>query len=124
MSTKNKNANQSDIKMLISFMIMAVIFTSIFNIFVSSMTMRRATEITYTQFLTMLEKKQVDTVEIQADRLLITEKVQDTAEVAGYYNIGKQYYTGLVNDPELTNRIIKAGATQYREVQNNSPFLD
>lgn len=56
MSTKNKNANQSDIKMLISFMIMAVIFTSIFNIFVSSMTMRRATEITYTQFLTMLEK--------------------------------------------------------------------
>ena len=123
MSTKNKNANQSDIKMLISFMIMAVIFTSIFNIFVSSMTMRRATEITYTQFLTMLEKKQVDTVEIQADRLLITEKVQDTAEVAGYYNIGKQYYTGLVNDPELTNRIIKAGATQYREVQNNSPIL-
>ncbi len=123
MSSENKNSNQSDMKTLISFMIMAVIFTSIFNIFVSSMTMRKATEITYTQFLTMLEKKQVDMVEIQADRLLITEKVQDETNATGYYNMAKQYYTGLVNDPELTNRIIKAGATQYREVQNNSPIV-
>ena len=120
---QQKNSNQSDVKMLISFIIMAVIFTSIFNIFVSSITMRRATEITYTQFLTMLENKQVDTVEIQSDRLVITEKPEQNNEVGFYTNIGKQYYTGIVNDPVLTDRIIKAGATQYREVQNNSPII-
>ncbi len=120
---QQKNSNQNDVKMLISFIIMAVIFTSIFNIFVSSITMRRATEITYTQFLTMLENKQVDTVEIQSDRLVITEKPEQNNEVGFYTNIGKQYYTGIVNDPVLTDRIIKAGATQYREVQNNSPII-
>ncbi len=103
---------------------MAVIFTSIFNIFVSSVSMRRATEITYTQFLTMLENKQVDSVEIQSDRLLITEKAEQNTDNTGFYaNIGKQYYTGIINDPELTNRIIQAGAIQYREVQNNSPIV-
>lgn len=119
-----KNANQNDFRMLISFMIMAVIFTSIFNLFVSSMTMRRATEITYTEFLTMLENKQVETVEIQADRLLITEKIQEKEQNKGFYAaIPNQYYTGTVDDPELTNRIIEAGATQYRTVENNSPIV-
>ena len=73
-NNNQKNSNQNDFKVLISFIIMAVIFTSIFNIFVSSVSMRRATEITYTQFLTMLENKQVDSVEIKSDLLLITEK--------------------------------------------------
>lgn len=119
-----KNANQNDFRMLISFMIMAVIFTSIFNLFVSSMTMRRATEITYTEFLTMLNNKQVETVEIQADRLLITEKIQEKEQNKGFYAaIPNQYYTGTVDDPELTNRIIEAGATQYRTVENNSPIV-
>lgn len=119
-----KNTNQNDFRMLISFMIMAVIFTSIFNLFVSSMTMRRATEITYTEFLTMLNNKQVETVEIQEDRLLITEKLQEKEQNKGFYAaIPNQYYTGTVDDPELTNRIIEAGATQYRTVENNSPIV-
>lgn len=123
-NNNQKNSNQNDFKVLISFIIMAVIFTSIFNIFVSSISMRRATEITYTQFLTMLENKQVDSVEIQSDRLLITEKAEQNTDNTGFYaNIGKQYYTGIINDPELTNRIIQAGAIQYREVQNNSPIV-
>ena len=101
-NNNQKNSNQNDFKVLISFIIMAVIFTSIFNIFVSSVSMRRATEITYTQFLTMLENKQVDSVEIQSDRLLITEKAEQNTDNTGFYaNIGKQYYTGIINDPEL-----------------------
>lgn len=124
MSDKQKNFNQNDFRVLISFIIMAVIFTSIFNIFVSSITMRRATEITYTQFLTMLENKQVEMVEIQSDRLLITEKLPEQQQNKGFYNnVANQYYTGIINDPDLTNRIIQAGATQYRTVENNSPIV-
>ena len=119
-----KDSGQSDMRMLISFIIMAVIFTSVLNIFMSAMTTRQATEITYTEFLQMLENKQVETVEIQSDRLVITQKPQENEEEESFYGLrGKQYYTGIINDPELTDRIIASGATQYREVQNNSPII-
>ena len=49
-----KDSGQSDMRMLISFIIMAVIFTSVLNIFMSAMTTRKATEITYTEFWQML----------------------------------------------------------------------
>ena len=119
-----KDSGQSDMRMLISFISMAVIFTSVLNIFMSAMTTRQATEITYTEFLQMLENKQVETVEIQSDRLVITQKPQENEEEESFYGLrGKQYYTGIINDPELTDRIIASGATQYREVQNNSPII-
>ncbi len=119
-----QNSGQNDMRMLISFIIMAVIFTSVLNIFMSAMTTRKATEITYTEFLQMLTQKQVQTVEIQADRLVITEKPQQNEEENAFYGLrARQYYTGIVDDPQLTDRIIASGATQYRAVENNSPIL-
>lgn len=122
---KSNGSNGNDMRTLISFIVMAVLFTSILNIFMASATTRKVSEITYTEFLNMLDEKKVDSVEIQPDRLIITEKsTQPENEQVGFYKNVNKYYTGRVGDPDLTNRIIAAGATQYSQVQVNSPILN
>ena len=121
---KTPKGGRNDTRTLITFIVMAVLFTSILNMFMSAATTRRVTQITYTQFLTMLEEKKVDTVEIQTDRLIITEKNPKERETkVNFYETANKYYTGKVDDPELTDRIIQAGATQYAPTQNNSPII-
>ncbi len=121
---KTPKGGRNDTRTLITFIVMAVLFTSILNMFMSAATTRRVTQITYTQFLTMLEEKKVDTVEIQTDRLIITEKnPKESQTKVNFYETANKYYTGKVDDPELTDRIIQAGATQYAPTQNNSPII-
>jgi len=120
-SPKNK---QKDTKVLLYFIVMAVIFTSVLNMFLSAASTRKATQITYTQFLTLLDEKKVDTVEIQTDRLIITEKKVAEDTKVSFYETTTKYYTGKAEDPRLTDRLIAAGVTQYVPVQNNSPILN
>lgn len=115
---------KNDTRTLLSFIIMAVLVTSVLNLFMSAASNRKVTEITYTEFLEMLDHRTVDTVEVQADRLIITEKKENTDEtVVNFYDTGNRYFTGRVNDPALTDRMIEAGVTQYAPVENNSPIL-
>lgn len=117
-SSNGGNENRS----LIYFIIMAVIFTSVMNIFMSALDTRRITEISYTQFLTMLDDKKVESVRVEADRLVITQKMAENE--TGIYAQPDRFYTGRVDDPELTERLIEAGAEQYAPVENRSPILD
>ncbi len=118
-----KEPKGNDTRTLMSFIIMAVIFTSVINIFMAASTSRHSQEISYTQFLEMLEDKKVDTVERQVDRLIVTEKQEDSEQV-GLYSKPNTYIVGMVDDPELTDRIIEAGANQYSNVENNSVIYE
>ena len=69
-----KGGKQNETKTLIYFMIMALIVTSIINIFLASVSTMSLSEITYSQFQQMLDEGKVETVEIGTDRLIITEK--------------------------------------------------
>ena len=59
-------------------------------------------EITYDKFLAMVDKGEVEKVEIQSDKIVITAKKKAGEKTA------KEYYTGIVNDENLSRRLYKA----------------
>ncbi len=84
-------------------------------------------EISYNDFLTMIEEDKVEKVILKSDRIEIYPQEEDKKEedkkeedgqslgqiqVDKYFT--KKYYTGYVNDPELTNRLIKAEVHDFR----------
>ena len=72
--------------------------------------MTSAKEITYNKFLKMVDDGKVKKVEIQSDKIMIvTKKDKDSG-------ISQEYYTGVVNDDELTKRLEKAGVEFNQEI--------
>ncbi len=70
-------------------------------------------ETDYGTFMSMTEKGEIGQVEIQDNQILFTDK-ENT----------KVYKTGVVDDPDLTERLYKAGAVFSGEIiEEASPFL-
>ncbi len=59
-------------------------------------------EISYNEFLTMVDEGKVEEVEIQSDKIVITEKKAKDEKTA------QQYETGLVEDDTLSERLYEA----------------
>ena len=69
-------------------------------------------EVDYGTFITMTDEKQIDQVEIQTNRILFTDKE------------GKVYKTGLMDDPNRTERLYASGAQFSSEIiEEMSPLL-
>ena len=78
-----------------------------------------AEELSYNEFLAMVESGKVESVEIQSDRILIETKRGDGAAMAG-----PSYYTGLAEEVEtVTNRMIKAGVKVQTKVEDGSSLI-
>ena len=118
-----QNGGQNETRTLIRFMIIALICTSLFNVFLSSFANRSVEEIPYSQFKTMVAEGQVSEVVIEEDRLLISAKPEDGTEVS-FYKQPEVYYTGLVDDPELYAEMDEAGVVYYKQVDNTSPLAE
>nr|WP_106788842.1 ATP-dependent zinc metalloprotease FtsH [Massilistercora timonensis] len=71
-------------------------------------------EITYDKFLQMVDDGKVAEVQIQNDRLLIKAKKQDGERVA------KEYYTGVVQDDTLSDRLYKANVKYSQEIPDTT----
>ncbi len=87
-------------------------------------------EITYTEFLTMVDNKEVDRVVIEDDRIDIfpkTIKEEDQLGIGYSYWAGTNtvtYFTGKAEeDTDLTKRMIDAGVTVSSEVPDNSGMI-
>lgn len=121
-----KGGKQNETKTLIYFMIMALIVTSIINIFLASVSTMSLSEITYSQFQQMLDEGKVETVEIGTDRLIITEKKDASkTEVSSEYALPKIYYTGKVeDDTALKADLEEADVEYFKPVENSSPIVD
>ncbi|WP_243154804.1 ATP-dependent zinc metalloprotease FtsH [Clostridium thermarum] len=91
-------------KSLISYIITALLITLIINTLLSRVSQSSLEEIDYSRFLSMLKNKEIESVEIQSDRLLITP-IEDENSPADK----KIYYTGYLYDPELVNKLESAG---------------
>ena len=78
------------------------------------MSERQVEEVDYGTFMTMTEEKNIGRVDIESNQIIFTDKEE------------KQVYkTGLMNDPELTQRLYDAGAQFSREiVEQGSPMLN
>ena len=101
-NNNNQNNNKNP-KQGISFILLVTVITSILVMalfqFQGNTT---ATEITYDEFLNMVDKGEVAEVELQNDKILITGKKGENGEPA------KEYYTGVVRDDSLSDRLYEA----------------
>ena len=74
---------------------------------------RQVQEVDYGTFMSMTEQENIGKVDIQSNQIIFTDK--DETQV---------YKTGLMNDPNLTERLYAAGATFSSEiVEQGSPLV-
>ena len=109
------NKNNKNNKQGISFILLVTVITSILVVALFQFQgMTSAKEITYNKFLKMVDDGKVKKVEIQSDKIMIvTKKDKDSG-------ISQEYYTGVVNDDELTDRLEKAGVEFNQEIPDTT----
>lgn len=76
-----------------------------------------ASEITYNQFLKYVDSRKVKEVQIENDKLLITMKKQKGEKHP------KEYYTGVVRDDTLPERLYKAGVNYSQEIPDTTSAI-
>ena len=78
----------------------AMVIILLFNLFVMPILESAVvTEVDYGTFMTMTQEKNIGKVEIQYNQIIFTDKADETI-----------YKTGVMNDPNLTERLYNAGA--------------
>ncbi|MBE6991659.1 MAG: ATP-dependent zinc metalloprotease FtsH [Ruminococcaceae bacterium] len=117
MDKKKKPAENKDkAKTLLPFLAAALVITVLFNALINSYKASLQEEISYNDFISMVENGEVESVEIQPDRLMIKPAAGDGSNVV--------YFTGLVDDPELTGVLLENNVEFYRATtEQMSPFV-
>ena len=78
----------------------------VFNLVVSPILMEHQVEETdYGTFMSMINDKNIGKVEVEDNQIVFTDK-----------NNEKIYKTGLMNDPDLTDRLYECGATFTKDI--------
>lgn len=113
MENKNTEENNNNKKQhTIWYAVLAFLFLYAFTSTKNFMTTQ---EISYNEFLNMVENKQVESVTISSTEIKILEKSDDNVK-----GTGKLLYTGNVDDPNLINILNESGVEFKGEpVQNN-----
>ena len=118
-NNKNKNNhNNKDNKQGFYFIILVTLITMIL---VMALFQFQGTgegnEITYDEFIKMVDDGKVDEVQIQSDRIVIKEKKEDGQKVA------KEYYTGIVNDDKLADKLTEADVKFSQEIPDTTSMV-
>ena len=113
------NKNHSTIMIFMIVTLVTLVLMSFFNNMVKDTTSQ---EITYNQFLEMVDKGQVKKVIFEDDKLTIIPKVQpfvsNGVEISYYTG-----YAGRMDDPELVSRLEKAGVEFSEEIPDTTTNL-
>lgn len=75
--------------------------------FMKAMTGNTEREITYNEFIEMVENGEIDSVQIESDRISIKPKKQESAHGLYGYGVTVTYYTGKIQDESLTQRLLE-----------------
>ncbi|EKY29099.1 ATP-dependent zinc metalloprotease FtsH [Clostridium celatum] len=109
---KKKNNNN---KFLIIYAIIAFLFLYSFS---TAKEMLTTKEVSYNEFVQMVENKEIKQVTVDGTSLVITP--QDTSEMKG-----KILYTGIADDPDLVKLLIDNNVDYYPEIKRQqSVFMD
>lgn len=74
---------------------------------------RQVKEVDYGTFMTMVDEKQIDSVNIESNQIIFTDKSGDTV-----------YKTGIIEDPDLVTRLHESGAKFSSEIiEPTSPII-
>ncbi|GEA30691.1 MAG: ATP-dependent zinc metalloprotease FtsH [Clostridium beijerinckii] len=107
-------------KELPKYIIAALIITLVINIVISLISQSNHKQIDYSEFLTMVNNKQVESVEIYSDKLVITPKSDEDASAINK----KLYYTGNLDYPQLVDKLYNADVKFTTPVKNTqSPII-
>jgi len=99
----------------------ALAITLVINVIMSFISQSAFQEIDYSRFLAMLENKEIESVQITEDRILIVPKSQKDAPIGER----KMFYTGKLDYPELYDKLYSAGVDFKTPVQNKqSPLMN
>ena len=144
----NDKKNRSPFKSpLLIFLAISIIATVILNVMMLSLQSPKKQEISYSDFLAMLDADKVDEVVITQDRFVIYEKIEengaepeieprtdsfmrslgldvDAALDKVKQNSRRVYYTGYIYDERLLAQLDEKGVKYSTPIQNNSPILD
>ena len=101
-------------KPLLYYYIVALLVLLLFNFFAMPLLARQQVEeVDYGTFMTMTENKEIGEVEIESNQIIFTNK-----------DGSKIYKTGVLDDPELVDRLHASGAEFASQiVEQMSPFL-
>ena len=107
------NTVKSPKKPLIFYYLIFMLALFLFNaLLMPSVSEMKIEEVDYGTFISMTDEKKIDQVEIQTNRILFTDKD------------GKVYKTGLMDDPNRTERLYASGAQFSSEIiEEMSPLL-
>ena len=116
-SKKNGLPNKKELP---KYIIAALIITLVINIVINLISQSNHKQIDYSEFLTMVNNKQVESVEIYSDKLVITPKSDEDASVVNK----KLYYTGNLDYPQLVDKLYNADVKFTTPVKNTqSPII-
>ena len=131
----NKQPNNQNKSPMIFFIVVSLVLTVGLNYILGLLTAPPKKEIPYDEFLQMVEKGQVESVEIQDQKIVIYEKGKEKPKSEGELtpflllaDIVKEprteYYTGRVDDPELINLLREKGVSFKRVVVETNLFME
>lgn len=119
----NGNKPPKNSQTIIIFVIVTVITLIVMGLFNSLMNGTTNQEITYNKFMEMLENGEVESVVIESGQYVITPKKQPYG-FSSLRGVDFTYYTGIVSDPKLAEKLLDAGVDFKREIPDmTSEFL-
>ena len=101
-------------KPLIFYYLMVLVILVLLNTFFFPKVMQQEiTTVSYSTFLSMLDEEKVAQVDVQSNQILFI----DNEDPANYY------CTGVMDDPNLVDRLEQSGATYGAEIETEPSFL-
>ena len=114
------------------FLIISVIATVLLNYALTSVMSPREVEVSYDEFLEMVDNGEVTEVIISHDRFkFYTDRPENTEEeefdfgMMGAVGAGENiYYTGYLNDPRLFDKLDQKGVKYSTPIENSNPIIN
>lgn len=120
---------------LLWFLIGSVVLSLGINLLASLFTAPESVEITYNEFLAMIDEDRVDEVVIESDRYVIYEREEASPTPTPETILGfgfmpteqeteKVYYTGYIRDDRLLQKLDDKGIAYSTPIETSSPILN
>ena len=116
--SNNSNKPPKNSQTIAIFLIVTVVSLIVMGVFQGFMKGSTTQEITYNKFMEMVENDQVSSVSIESGQYVITpkEEVTNIFELLSGKREYTTYYTGIVNDPNLIEKLLDAGVDFKKEI--------
>ena len=117
-NNQNDNKNNKPNRQGVSFVLLIALITTflVLSLYQFQKT-SSAEEITYDKFLNMIKHHKVQEVMISSDKIMIKAKKEKGETTA------KEYYTGVVDDNTLSERLYEAGIKYEQEIPDTTSMM-